>query len=44
MNFFSFFVRTDRTVHSNSKSLRFINIGAAVTLWQAYKVRQQQTA
>jgi len=30
-----FFVRINRTVHSVSKSLVFINIGAAVQLWEA---------
>jgi len=38
----NFLFRIDRTFRSDSKSLIFSNTGAAVTLWEANKLRQQQ--
>jgi len=37
---FDIFARIDRTFRSDSKSLIFIDIGYAVKLWEADKVRQ----
>jgi len=41
---FDIFARIDRTFRSDSKSLIFIDIGYALKLWEADKVRQSAIA